>query len=165
MEFISTPRAPAAIGPYSQAVKWGNLLMTSGQIPLDPEGNLVAGGIEEQTHRVFQNLKAVLEAGRSHLSERCQGDGVFEKYGPFCHGQRHLRGVLRRPQTGALRRGSVPFAERCPDRNRNDGLHRKLNQKKSKNFKKKEGFFTHMWKYKPSLFYTKKRKKSGNLQR
>lgn len=63
MEFISTPRAPAAIGPYSQAVKWGNLLMTSGQIPLDPEGNLVAGGIEEQTHRVFQNLKAVLEAG------------------------------------------------------------------------------------------------------
>lgn len=61
---VSTAGAPAAIGPYSQAMKLGNLLFTSGQIPLMPGGDLVQGGIEEQTHQVFANLKAVLaEAG------------------------------------------------------------------------------------------------------
>ena len=60
---ISTPNAPAAIGPYSQAIKSGNLLFLSGQIPLDPAtGNLVAGGIEEQTRQVFTNIGAILEA-------------------------------------------------------------------------------------------------------
>ena len=58
---ISTDKAPAAIGPYSQAVKLGNLMFTSGQIPLNAEGGLVEGGVEEQTHQVFRNLKAVLE--------------------------------------------------------------------------------------------------------
>ncbi|MCP3775388.1 RidA family protein [Paenibacillus sp. MZ04-78.2] len=61
LERISTDRAPAAIGPYSQAIKFGNLLFTSGQIPLNPEGQIVEGGIAEQTHQVFLNLKAVLE--------------------------------------------------------------------------------------------------------
>ncbi|WP_274648405.1 RidA family protein [Paenibacillus humicola] len=61
---ISTTKAPAAIGPYSQAVKLGNLLFTSGQIPLTVSGELIEGGIEEQTHQVFRNLEAVLaEAG------------------------------------------------------------------------------------------------------
>jgi 2-iminobutanoate/2-iminopropanoate deaminase len=59
---VQTDKAPAAIGPYSQAVVWGNLIFTSGQIPLTPEGKLVEGGIEEQTHQVFRNLAAVLEA-------------------------------------------------------------------------------------------------------
>jgi 2-iminobutanoate/2-iminopropanoate deaminase len=60
---ISTPHAPAAIGPYSQAIKSGPLLFLSGQIPLDPAtGNLVAGGIEEQTRQVFTNIGAILEA-------------------------------------------------------------------------------------------------------
>ncbi|RAP73317.1 RidA family protein [Paenibacillus montanisoli] len=63
---IATTKAPAAIGPYSQAMKLGNLLFTSGQIPLTAEGALVEGGIEEQTHQVFRNLEAVLaEAGAS----------------------------------------------------------------------------------------------------
>ncbi len=61
LERISTDRAPAAIGPYSQAIKFGNLLFTSGQIPLNPEGQIVEGGIAEQTHQVFRNLQAVLE--------------------------------------------------------------------------------------------------------
>ncbi|RJE83555.1 RidA family protein [Paenibacillus sp. 1011MAR3C5] len=61
LEVISTSEAPAAIGPYSQAIKLGGLLFTSGQIPLDASGALVEGGIEEQTHQVFRNLKAVLE--------------------------------------------------------------------------------------------------------
>lgn len=61
---VSTDKAPAAIGPYSQAIKLGNLLFTSGQIPLNTEGVIVEGGIEEQTHQVFANLEAVLaEAG------------------------------------------------------------------------------------------------------
>ena len=60
---ISTADAPAAIGPYSQAVRSGDLLFTSGQVALDPAtGNLVPGGIAEQTTRVFENLKAVLAA-------------------------------------------------------------------------------------------------------
>lgn len=62
LEVISTNEAPAAIGPYSQAIKLGGLLFTSGQIPLDASGALIEGGIEEQTHQVFRNLKAVLEA-------------------------------------------------------------------------------------------------------
>ncbi len=60
---ISTADAPAAIGPYSQAIRSGDLLFTSGQVALDPaDGNLVPGGIAEQTTRVFENLKAVLSA-------------------------------------------------------------------------------------------------------
>ena len=60
---ISTTSAPAAIGPYSQAIKSGNLLFLSGQIPLEPAtGNLVDGGIEEQTRQVFTNIRAILEA-------------------------------------------------------------------------------------------------------
>jgi 2-iminobutanoate/2-iminopropanoate deaminase len=62
LEVIATDKAPAAIGPYSQAIKLGGLLFTSGQIPLDASGQLVEGGIEEQTHQVFRNLEAVLAA-------------------------------------------------------------------------------------------------------
>ncbi|MDF2719362.1 MAG: endoribonuclease [Paenibacillus sp.] len=65
IEIVSTTKAPAAIGPYSQAVTLGDLIFTSGQIPLDENGQLVEGGIEEQTHRVFRNLSAVLEAAGS----------------------------------------------------------------------------------------------------
>ena len=62
-EAVATGGAPQAIGPYSQAVRIGNLLFCSGQIPLDPAtGELVTGDIATQTHRVFANLKAVLDA-------------------------------------------------------------------------------------------------------
>ncbi|GED33468.1 RidA family protein [Brevibacillus centrosporus] len=66
MSFVSTDKAPAAIGPYSQATKVGPLLFASGQIPLRPDGTLVEGDIVEQAHQVFANIKAVLaEAGGS----------------------------------------------------------------------------------------------------
>ena len=66
---ISTPDAPAAIGPYSQAIRSGDLLFTSGQIPIDPAtGNMVEGGIAEQTTRVLENLKAVLTAAGSDFN-------------------------------------------------------------------------------------------------
>ena len=62
-EPVTTSAAPAAIGPYSQAIKAGDFLFASGQIPLDPAtGALVSGGIAEQTHRVLKNLAGVLEA-------------------------------------------------------------------------------------------------------
>jgi 2-iminobutanoate/2-iminopropanoate deaminase len=67
---ISTPDAPAAIGPYSQAVRMGDLIYTSGQVALDPAtGQLIAGGIEAQTTRVLENLKAVLEAAGAGLNQ------------------------------------------------------------------------------------------------
>ena len=69
-QIIATDKAPAAIGPYSQAIKLGNLLFTSGQIPLNESGELVEGGIEEQTHQVFKNLKAVLARGWRNVGRR-----------------------------------------------------------------------------------------------
>ncbi|HYC61026.1 MAG TPA: RidA family protein [Thermoanaerobaculia bacterium] len=66
MDYVATPDAPKAIGPYSQAVKTNGFLYTSGQIALDPAtGNLVDTSFEEQVHRVFRNLEAVLREGGS----------------------------------------------------------------------------------------------------
>lgn len=66
-QVISTPKAPAAIGPYSQAIRVGNLVYTSGQIPINPAtGSFVEGGIKEQTRQSLTNVKAILEeAGTS----------------------------------------------------------------------------------------------------
>ena len=69
IEYVSTPDAPAAIGPYSQGVKTHGFVYTSGQIALDPAtGNLVDGSFEEQVHRVFKNLGAILKAAGSDFS-------------------------------------------------------------------------------------------------
>ena len=65
---VKTSKAPAPVGPYSQALRCGNLLFVSGQIPLDPEnGELVLASFAEQCHRVLLNLKLILEAGGSNL--------------------------------------------------------------------------------------------------
>ncbi len=69
LKMIHTKDAPAAIGPYSQAIQAGGLLYTSGQIPLDVDGNIVAGGISEQTHQVFANLKAILKAANAEWDQ------------------------------------------------------------------------------------------------
>ena len=67
---IQTEHAPAAIGPYSQAIKAAGLVFASGQIPIDPKtGEFVQGGISEQTERVLKNLAAVLEAAGSSLDQ------------------------------------------------------------------------------------------------
>jgi 2-iminobutanoate/2-iminopropanoate deaminase len=77
---ISTPHAPAAIGPYSQAILVGDTLYTSGQIPLDPAtGNFVPGGITEQTTQVLENLKAVLTEAGFDLAQVIKTT-VFLKY-------------------------------------------------------------------------------------
>jgi reactive intermediate/imine deaminase len=66
---VSTPKAPAAIGTYSQAVRAGNTLYLSGQIGLDPETGRLVDGIENQIRRVFENLKAVAEAADGSLAD------------------------------------------------------------------------------------------------
>ena len=70
METIIAPKAPAALGPYSAAVKVGELIFTSGQIPADPAtGELAPGGIAQQTEQSLKNLSAVLEAAGSGLDQ------------------------------------------------------------------------------------------------
>ena len=67
---ISTPKAPAAIGPYSQAIEINDMIFTSGIIPINPaNGTLVDGGIEEQTKQVFDNMKGLLEDVGSSLDK------------------------------------------------------------------------------------------------
>ena len=76
-ESVSTDGAPAAIGPYSQAIKSGSLLFVSGQIPLDPQtGQMVEGDVTVQTHRVFRNLAAILSAAGSSF-DRVLRVGVY----------------------------------------------------------------------------------------
>ena len=70
-EVVSTKDAPAAIGPYSQAIRAGNMLFLSGQIPIDPKTNqpMATGSIEEQTKLVIENLRSVLEANGMTLAD------------------------------------------------------------------------------------------------
>ena len=83
-QIISTGSAPKAIGPYSQAVAWNGLVFLSGQIPLDPAtGQLVEGGIAEQTVRVLENIKAVLEASGSSLDKVLKTTVFLKNMGDF----------------------------------------------------------------------------------
>jgi 2-iminobutanoate/2-iminopropanoate deaminase len=69
LNFVSTEKAPQAIGPYSQAVQVGTLLYTSGQIALTPNGEFPFSTVEEQTEQVLTNLKEVVEAGGSSMNK------------------------------------------------------------------------------------------------
>jgi 2-iminobutanoate/2-iminopropanoate deaminase len=81
---ISTELAPAAIGPYAQAVRVGNLIFTSGQIPIDPTSQqVVAGGIAEQTKRVLENIKAILEEAGSSLDSVVKTTVYLKDLGDF----------------------------------------------------------------------------------
>jgi 2-iminobutanoate/2-iminopropanoate deaminase len=93
---VSTLNAPAAIGPYSQAVVHAGIAYLSGQIPIEPAtGQLVEGGVAEQTHRVLENLRAVLEACGSsldrvlkttvYLKDMAEFPAMNEVYGKYFH--------------------------------------------------------------------------------
>ena len=94
-EVVSTPNAPKAIGPYSQAIKANGFVFVSGQVAFDPAtGNLISGGIEQQTEQVLKNVSAILQAAGSGL-EKVVKATVFlknmsefgqmnEVYGKFC---------------------------------------------------------------------------------
>ena len=108
-KIIATGNAPAAIGPYSQAIDCGSFLVTSGQVPFDPAtGEFVPGGITEQTRQVLTNIKAILEAAYADHGQRGQDHRVPAEHGRF---RRHERGVRR-----VLHRGSVPRPLRCGGR-------------------------------------------------
>ena len=110
---VSTPSAPGAIGPYSQAIKAGDFLFVSGQIPLNPAtGQVVEGGIAEQTHQVLKNLGAVLAAaGASHaravkttvyLQDMADFAAMNEVYGTYFSAPAPARATV---QAAALPRG------------------------------------------------------------
>lgn len=104
-ERIQTDNAPAAIGPYSQAIKAGGFVFVSGQLPLDPRtGQFVAGGIAEQTGQVLKNLSAILEAAGSSLdrvvkttvflADMKEFTGMNEVYGTFFSGPPPARATI-----------------------------------------------------------------------
>lgn len=114
METVHTDLAPRAIGPYSQAVRAGELLFLSGQIPLDPQtGEIVPGGIREQTVRVLDNVRAVLTAAGAEpgsivkatifLTDLADFAIVNELYGEFLGSHRPARSTV---QVAALPRGA-----------------------------------------------------------
>lgn len=83
-EIVKTSKAPEAIGPYSQAIKAGAFLYTSGQIPINPEtGEVVQGDIVKQTEQVLENLKAVLEAGGANLDSVVKTTVFMKDMGDF----------------------------------------------------------------------------------
>lgn len=83
-EIISTDKAPAAVGPYSQAVRVGDFVFTAGQIPLDPAtGQFVEGGIEAQTWQALTNVSAVLEAAGTSLSNVVKTTVFLANMGEF----------------------------------------------------------------------------------
>ena len=105
-EAVATPAAPRAIGPYSQAIRAGSLLFVSGQIPLDPAtGEMVQGGIEAQTRRVFENLGAILQAAGAsfdnvvrttvYLADMSDFAKVNEVYGTYFNSPAPARATVQ----------------------------------------------------------------------
>ena len=115
-KIISTTNAPAAIGPYSQAIDCGSLLITSGQIPIDPAtGNLVEGDITAQTRQSLTNVKAILEAAGltmdnvakttvflAHMSDFAAMNAVYAEF--FTEGNYPARSAV---EVGALPKGAL----------------------------------------------------------
>ena len=111
MEFITTKHAPAAIGPYTQAVVVGEWVFASGQIALDPEsGEIVAGDVEAQAHRVLRNLSAVLEEAGVDFSKVVKTTVYLADIADF----QTVNGVYaeyfgeHRPARAALQAGALP---------------------------------------------------------
>jgi reactive intermediate/imine deaminase len=95
---IHTPKAPAAIGPYSQAIGAGGMVFLSGQVGLDPAtGQLVAGGFEAEARRVFENLAAVAEAAGSSLAAAVRVTVYLTDFGQFAVANRIMQEYFREP--------------------------------------------------------------------
>jgi 2-iminobutanoate/2-iminopropanoate deaminase len=81
---ISTSKAPAAVGPYSQAIEAHGFVFISGQIPLDPQtGKMVEGGIKEQTHQVLKNIKAILDSAELNFNHVIKSTVFLSDMGDF----------------------------------------------------------------------------------
>ncbi|AST93978.1 MULTISPECIES: RidA family protein [Sutcliffiella] len=104
MKIVKTLNAPQAIGPYSQGVVVNNMFYSSGQIPLKPNGELMDGNVQEQTHQVFHNLKAVLEAAGASLDTVVKAtvfiknmddfQAINEVYGEYFHSHKPARSCV-----------------------------------------------------------------------
>jgi reactive intermediate/imine deaminase len=119
VEVIQTADAPAAIGPYSQAVRVGKLVFCSGQIPLDPVTmEIVSGGIAEQAHQVFNNLKAVAAAAGGSLDNAVKLTIFLTDLGEFAKVNEIMAGYFNEPyparatiEVSALPKGSLVEVE------------------------------------------------------
>ena len=111
---IQTTNAPAAIGPYSQGIRAGNLVFTAGQIALDPVSQqVVAPGITEQTTRVLENLKAILEAAGSSLAQVVKATVFLKDFNDFA-AMNAVYGVYLAPQGVAAPARSTVEVSRLP---------------------------------------------------
>jgi reactive intermediate/imine deaminase len=111
---IQTPDAPAAIGPYSQAIRAGNTLYLSGQLGLDPATMTMAEGIEAQAHQVFRNLRAVAVAGGGTLDDMVKLSILMVNLADFTKVNDIMAGYFTKPyparatyQVAALPRGAL----------------------------------------------------------
>jgi 2-iminobutanoate/2-iminopropanoate deaminase len=122
---VATPGAPAAIGPYSQAIRAGDLIFVSGQIPLDPAtGTMVTGGIQAEKHRVLQNVAAILDAADSSLDRVVKSTVFLTDLADFAAMNDVYRGYFPDPaparstvQVAALPRGARVEIEVIATRN------------------------------------------------
>ena len=108
---IHTDAAPAAIGPYSQAIRVGDMLFTSGQIPTDPKtGNFVPGGVKEQTAQVLENLKAILAQAGIDLTHVVKTTVYLQSMGDFAAMNEVYATYLAAPGTVPPARSTVQVA-------------------------------------------------------
>jgi 2-iminobutanoate/2-iminopropanoate deaminase len=105
---ISTPSAPNAVGPYSQAISSGNFIFTAGQIALDPTTQqMISGGITEQTRRVLENQKAILEAAGSSLARVVKTTVFLKDFNDFAAMNAAYAEYLAPPGAGAPARSTI----------------------------------------------------------
>ena len=110
---IATTKAPAAIGPYSQAIAAGDFLFASGQIPINPEnGQIEAQGIEEQAEQVMKNIGAILEEAGTDYSKVVKTSCFLADMKDFPHSMAYMRNISPRSRQEAVWR-SRNFPKRC----------------------------------------------------
>jgi reactive intermediate/imine deaminase len=111
---VSSPDAPAALGPYSQAIRAGYTVYLSGQLGLDPKTGVLVEGIEPQTHQVFMNLRAVAAASGGSLDDMVKLSILMQNLGDFAKVNEIMAGYFKQPyparatyQVAALPRGGL----------------------------------------------------------
>ena len=114
MKIIATNNAPAAIGPYSQGMIVGNLVYTSGQIPVDPKTGEIPEGIQAQAHRSCQNVKAILEAAGSNMEKVFKTTCFLADMGDFAEfNQVYAQYFISKPARSCVAVKSLPKGVLC----------------------------------------------------
>ena len=122
---VSTGSAPKALGPYSQAIRAGQFLFVSGQVPIDPAtGELVRGGIGDQTHRAFQNIGEILKAGGASFQQVVRTTVYLADLSDFAAMNEVYATFFTRAATRAIDHPGRQAAQRRPHRSRRHRLPR-----------------------------------------